>query len=162
MAAISPPHAQPASNSNSRRQPASRTRVVVTTRCAPTLDRWCPMAHARNVQTVVLNSLAYLAARSKALRAQSETSETVAMLAADPKCGDLMRETGGFRKVRVRVGNRGKSGGARVVYIYRDESFPVFLITVFAKNEKANLTKGNATSLRSVRMTFPTRTGGRP
>ena len=33
----------------------------------------------------------------------------------------------------------GKSGGARVVYIWRDERFPVFLITVFPKNEKENL-----------------------
>ena len=42
----------------------------------------------------------------------------------------------------------GKSGGARVVYIYRDESFPVFLITVFAKNEKANLTKRECNELK--------------
>jgi hypothetical protein len=118
------------------------------------------MAHNSNVQTVV-ETPSYLALARK-LFSESEMSEIVAMLAADPKCGDLMRETGGFRKVRVRVGNRGKSRGARIVDIYRDESFPVFLITVFAKNEKANLTKGNATSLRSVRMTFSTRTGGRP
>ena len=32
----------------------------------------------------------------------------------------------------------GKSGGARVVYIWRNERFPVFLITVFPKNEKEN------------------------
>lgn len=75
-------------------------------------------------------------------------SEIVTRIAADPKCGDLMRETGGFRKLRVRVGARGKSGGARVVYIYRNESFPVFLMTVFAKNEKANLTKRERNELK--------------
>ena len=98
------------------------------------------------MQTVV-ETPSYLALARK-LFSEPEMSEIVAMVAADPKCGDLMRETGGFRKVRVRLGNRGKSGGARVVYIYRDESFPVFLITVFAKNEKANLTKRERNELK--------------
>ena len=42
----------------------------------------------------------------------------------------------------------GKSGGARVVYIWRNDKFPVFLITVFAKNEKANLTKAERNTLK--------------
>ena len=47
--------------------------------------------------------------------------------------------TGGFRKLRVARKGMGKSGGARVIYIWRNEQFPVFLITVFPKNEKENL-----------------------
>jgi hypothetical protein len=42
----------------------------------------------------------------------------------------------------------GKSGGARVIYIYRNDQFPVFLITVFAKNQKANLTKDERNQLK--------------
>ena len=42
----------------------------------------------------------------------------------------------------------GKRGGARVIYIYRNASFPVFLITVFAKNEKENLTNAERNALR--------------
>jgi hypothetical protein len=42
----------------------------------------------------------------------------------------------------------GKSGGARVIYIFRDETFPLFLITVFPKNQKANLTKGERNALK--------------
>jgi hypothetical protein len=34
----------------------------------------------------------------------------------------------------------GKRGGARLIYILRNEAFPVFLISVYAKNEKENLT----------------------
>ena len=52
-----------------------------------------------------------------------------------------MKGTGGFRKFRVAHGGKGKSGGARVVYIQRDNTVPVFLIAVFPKNEKENLTK---------------------
>jgi hypothetical protein len=43
---------------------------------------------------------------------------------------------GGFRKVQVARKGMGKSGGARVVYIWRNERFPVFLITVFPKDGK--------------------------
>jgi hypothetical protein len=42
----------------------------------------------------------------------------------------------------------GKSGGARVVYIWRDERFPIFLITVFPKNEKENLSMAERNALR--------------
>jgi hypothetical protein len=42
----------------------------------------------------------------------------------------------------------GKSGGARVVYIWRNERFPVFLITVFPKNEKENLAMAERNALK--------------
>jgi hypothetical protein len=42
----------------------------------------------------------------------------------------------------------GKSGGARVVYIWRNERFPVFLIAVFPKNEKENLSMAERNALR--------------
>ena len=72
----------------------------------------------------------------------------MALVAADPECGDLIRGTGGFRKVRVAHKGMGKSGGARVVYIWRSERFPVFLITVFPKNEKENLSMAERNALR--------------
>jgi hypothetical protein len=63
------------------------------------------------------------------------------MVAADPECGEVMQGTGGFRKVRVGRAGMGKRGGARVIYILRNENYPIFLITAYAKNEKSNLTK---------------------
>jgi DNA-binding transcriptional regulator YiaG len=42
----------------------------------------------------------------------------------------------------------GKSGGAQVVYIWRNERFPVFLITVFPKNEKENLSMAERNVLK--------------
>ena len=56
-----------------------------------------------------------------------------------------MAGAGGFRKLRFARQGMGKSGGARVIYIYHNEKFPVFLVTVFAKNRKDNLTKRSAT-----------------
>jgi hypothetical protein len=42
----------------------------------------------------------------------------------------------------------GKSGGARVVYIWRNENFPVFLIAVFPKNEKESLSMAERNALK--------------
>lgn len=91
------------------------------------------------MQTVV-ETPSYLKAAEK-IFSESEREDIVAMVAADPECGDLIQGTGGFRKVRVGRSGIGKRGGARVVYILRHEKFPIFLITAYPKNEKDNLTK---------------------
>jgi len=77
----------------------------------------------------------YLAIANK-LFSEEERANIVALVATDPECGDLIRGTGGFRKVRVARKGMGKSGGARVVYIWRNQRFPVFLITVFRRMRK--------------------------
>lgn len=61
-------------------------------------------------------------------------------LAEYPKAGDLMQGTGGIRKLRWAKSGSGKSGGVRVIYYYHNESMPLFLLSLFGKNEKANLT----------------------
>ena len=49
---------------------------------------------------------------------------------------------GGVRKFRFAREGGGKSGGYRVIHFFSpDDGTPIFLITVFAKNEKDNLTK---------------------
>jgi len=83
---------------------------------------------------------AYLRA-AEAIFTEGERSDIVSRLAADPECGDLIQGTGGFRKVRVGRSGIGRRGGARVVYILRNASFPIFLVTAYRKNEKDNLTK---------------------
>ncbi len=69
------------------------------------------MEYNKVVQTVV-ETPTYLAIANK-LFSEEERADIVAMLAADPECGDLIRGTGGFRKVRVAHKGMGKSGGGR-------------------------------------------------
>jgi hypothetical protein len=90
------------------------------------------------MQTVV-ETPGYLKA-AEDLFSQAERDRIVAMVAANPECGEVIPGTGGFRKVRVARGGMGKRGGARVIYILRGDVFPIFLVAVYAKNEKENLT----------------------
>ena len=100
------------------------------------------------MQTVVENP-SYLKAAEKLFSAR-EREAIVAMVSADPKCGDLIQGTGGFRKVRVGRSGMGKSGGARVIYILRNGRFPVLLVAAYAKNEKTNLTKAERNDLAKL------------
>ena len=64
-----------------------------------------------------------------------------AELLADPKVGDVMRGTGGVRKMRFAFEHKGKSGGVRVVYVDFEVYEKIYLITAYTKKEKENLTK---------------------
>ncbi len=79
--------------------------------------------------------------RAEKLLADDERRDVLNYLATHPKSGDLMEGTGGIRKLRWARGSRGKSGGVRVIYYFYDETMPLYLLTLFAKNERANLSK---------------------
>jgi len=79
---------------------------------------------------------------------ESEIDELVEFLAREPMCGDEMAGTGGCHKLRIAGRGKGKSGGYRVITFYSGDFLPVFLVTVFGKGEKANLTKGECNELR--------------
>ena len=61
------------------------------------------------MQTVV-ETPSYLEAAERLFSAQ-EREDIVSMVAADPECGEVMKGTGGFRKVRVGRAGMGKRGG---------------------------------------------------
>jgi hypothetical protein len=69
----------------------------------------------------------------------AEQDAVVDLIAYEPTCGDLIPGTGGLRKVRIGRGDSGKRGGARVIYYFYNPDFPVFIMALYAKNEKADL-----------------------
>lgn len=105
------------------------------------------MEYNATMHTVV-ETPQYLRA-AESIFSEAERADILAMVASDPECGDVMEGTGGFRKVRVGRGGMGKRGGARVIYILRNEKFPIFLMSAYAKNEKANLTKKERNDLKT-------------
>ncbi len=100
------------------------------------------------MHTVV--ELSGFTAKASRILSDDEKVDAVTMISANPLCGDLIRGTGGIRKVRLALSGRGKSGGARVVYYFRNEGMPVYLLTVFAKNEKENLSQSERNQLKSL------------
>lgn len=98
----------------------------------------------------MVETKAYLSAADDAGMSEAERTEVVSTIAADPEAGDIMPGCGGARKLRVRKLGTGKSGGYRVISYYAGEDVPAFLLTVFGKNEKANLTKGERNTLAKL------------
>ncbi len=76
--------------------------------------------------------------------------EIIDWIADNPTAGDPIEGTGGARKVRFAGKGKGKSGGYRVITFFSGTEVPVFLLNVFAKNEKTNLTAKERTVLKTV------------
>jgi hypothetical protein len=89
-----------------------------------------------SLQTVV--ELPEFLRRAKAIMADEDRAALVDFIAANPEAGISLG--GGLRKVRIAREGGGKSGGYRTIYVFGGARMPIFLITVFAKNEKDNLT----------------------
>jgi hypothetical protein len=77
--------------------------------------------------------------RADELLTDAEQDAVIDLVAYDPTRGDLIPGTGGLRKLRIAVGGSGKRGGARVIYYFYSEDFPVLLLALYAKNEKSDL-----------------------
>ena len=84
----------------------------------------------------------------------AERKAAVDAIASDPLAGDPMVGTGGCRKVRVAGKGKGKSGGYRIITYYGGGDVPVFLLTVFSKGERANLTKAERNALAALTKTL--------
>ena len=84
------------------------------------------------------------------LLTETERQDVIDYLAVHPKAGDLMEGTGGVRKLRWGRGGQGKSGGVRVIYYFYDERMPLYLLTLFAKGDKDNLTKAERNELHGL------------
>jgi len=60
-------------------------------------------------------------------------------LIADPEAGDVIRGTGGVRKLRWGIAGRGKRGGIRIIYYVRAQQGQIWMLTLYAKNEEQTI-----------------------
>lgn len=98
----------------------------------------------------VVETPSYLADAKAAGMTPEERDALVEIVANHPDAGDEISGTGGARKVRVAGRSKGKSGGYRVITFYSGTDVPVFLLAVYSKGEKANLSKAERNELKSI------------
>lgn len=79
----------------------------------------------------------YIRAATDAGMDEDDRERLIDLLAADPDAGISLG--GGLYKIRLARKGGGKSGGYRIIYFYRDEDLPVFLLTAYAKNQQDNI-----------------------
>lgn len=92
----------------------------------------------------------YLKAAENAGMTEADRTAAIDILAANPQVGDLIVGTGGCRKVRLAGRGKGKSGGYRLITFYASPGIPVWLLTVFSKGDRANLTKAERNGLAAL------------
>jgi hypothetical protein len=98
----------------------------------------------------VVETPTFLKAAKEAGLSEDERNNIVTTIAIDPEAGEIMKETGGARKLRVEGKGKGKSGGFRVITYFGGDDIPVFLLDLFSKGQKVNLTQAERNTLRAI------------
>ena len=69
----------------------------------------------------------------------SDLAELEIFLSSNPEAGEIIKGTGGVRKVRWRLNTKGKSGGIRTLYIDFASYEKTYLLGAYSKNEQVSL-----------------------
>lgn len=84
------------------------------------------------------------------LLSEDEYSELQWELLENPTGGKVIKGSGGIRKVRWSAKGRGKRGGARVIYYFALDKNTFFMLDIYVKNEKTDLTEFELKSLKNL------------
>jgi len=117
--------------------------------CGEAVVEFGKFKHLKIKMNTVAELPSYISFAEKHLSTE-ERQDIINFLAKNPKAGDIMQGTGSVRKLRWGKGGRGKSGGVRVIYYFYNEQLPLYLVTLFAKNERDNLTAEERNNLAKL------------
>lgn len=106
------------------------------------------MPHMMSGVQAVVETPDYLADAKAAGLTDAERTHIVELVSKNPTSGELIVGTGGARKIRVAGRGKGKSGGYRAIAFFGGEDIPVFLLAVFSKGDKVNLTDAERNELK--------------
>jgi mRNA-degrading endonuclease RelE of RelBE toxin-antitoxin system len=77
--------------------------------------------------------------RAEELLSASERENFAVFISQNPTAGSIVRGSGGVRKVRWARSGYGKSGGVRVIYYNIPKTEEIWLLTLYAKNERSTI-----------------------
>jgi hypothetical protein len=72
------------------------------------------------------------------------------LLVINPERGAVIRGSGGIRKLRFGIRDRGKSGGLRLIYYWKKEFQQIYLLVIYSKSKKDNLSSAETALLRKL------------
>ena len=98
----------------------------------------------------VISTPTFLSQAKRCGLSENEMDEIVKAISDDPQSGDVMRGTGGARKLRHVGRGQGKSGGYRTIHYYGGDDVPIFLLSVYGKGATANLSKAERNELAKI------------
>jgi hypothetical protein len=81
---------------------------------------------------------------------EDEIKDFIDYISLSPKSGDIIPDTGGIRKVRWKVKDKGKRSGVRVIYFYYNQNAPLFLLHAYAKNEETDLSSDKKKIMKNL------------
>lgn len=100
--------------------------------------------------SIIFYETKHFAKFSGKLLGNNERKRLFEYLKEHPKAGDVIPGSGGIRKVRWNKPGTGKRGGTRVIYYFISEHNLISLLTVYAKNEKEDMSKKEIKEYRDI------------
>ena len=82
------------------------------------------------------------------LLSDDEYADLQNVLVDNPQRGDIIQGGGGIRKLRYALPGRGKSGGVRASYYWLRDDHQIFMLLIYPKSKKDNLTDRETALLR--------------
>lgn len=101
------------------------------------------------MHTVVLTPKFLADAKASGV-SEDELQTIIDVIAADPRAGDLIPDTGWARKIRIGGRGKGKSGGYRVITYYIVDDMPVFLLRLVSKGQRADISRAERHAVREA------------
>lgn len=93
----------------------------------------------------------YYLGKARKILSEQQRDEVVTIVAQKPESGEMMQGTGGVYKFRyASQEGKGKRGGARIIHLPLAASGKVYLLDIFEKNDKVNLTKAERHEMAAI------------